>query len=978
MKEIQRVAEKEFSAFFSSPAAFLFLGAFLAVTLFVFYWVETFFARNIADVRPMFVWMPILLIFLVSALTMRAWSEERRSGTLESLLTSPVHPIQLILGKFLAGLGLVAIALLVTLPLPLTVALIGPLDWGPVIGGYVAALFLAAAYVSIGLFMSARTDNPIVALILSSVVCGLFYLIGSSTFTTLFGHTWGGFFALLGSGSRFESITRGVLDFRDLYYYLSIVGVFLTLNFFTLEKLRWAGNPPSAKHGLWGWMTLLVVLNFVAGNLWLHPIGWARTDITEGEVYSLSPATGRYLDQLQEPLLIRGYFTSKTHPLLAPLVPQLKDLLKEYAVLGGDRVHVEFVDPLSHPDLEEEAASQYGIKPVPFQMASKYQASVVNSYFDILIAYGDQHEVLGYSDLIEVKVRGAGQDLDVTLKNPEYAITSAIRKTLTGFQSGGTPFETLKKTVVFTGYLSAREKLPKGLLDFRKALDDVLEELKGQSGGKLTARFLDPEANGGVLGKELEKDYGFGPQIASLFDPQPFWFYMMLESGGEAVQVPLPNDLSKEALKQSIEATLKRMAPGFLKTVTLVLPKADNPYGMGGKRYTRLKDFLAESVRVKEDDLKRGRVPEETDLLLVLAPKDLDEKQLFAIDQFLMRGGTTILATSPFDASINEALTAKKVTTGLKPWLAHVGLSLEEEMILDEQNGALPIPVQRYIGPIAVREIRMLPYSYFADIRDKGLNGDSPITAGLGQLTVNWPSPLVLNDDKLKGKTVVRLLTTSEKSWRSDQLNIVPNLQQYPDLGFATEGEPEPLLIAALVEGRFDSYFVGRESPLLKAEGASATRSSESDADHEGHGHDAGQGEMEDDDPKGDKSSEMVVSSVLGRSSESARLVVIGSQGFAEDTVLELASQGMGTQYTKPLELIQNAIDWSLEDRGLLTIRSRNHYSRILPHMGEGEQRIIEYISDGLALLALLAVWGWRKRVRRAKVARHQSILEEA
>jgi ABC-2 type transport system permease protein len=254
MAEMLRIARKEFGGFFASPAAFLFLGAFLAVTLFVFFWVETFFARNIADVRPLFQWMPVLLIFLVAALTMRAWSEERRAGTLETLLTSPVRPVQLVLGKFLAGLALVGVALVLTLPLPVTVALLGPLDWGPVIGGYVAALFLAAAYVAIGLYMSARTDNPIVALILTVVVCGLFYLLGSPMLTTLFGHRIGEVLALLGSGSRFNSITRGVLDLRDLYYYLSIVGVFLALNLFSLERLRWAGNPTTRRHRQWGWL----------------------------------------------------------------------------------------------------------------------------------------------------------------------------------------------------------------------------------------------------------------------------------------------------------------------------------------------------------------------------------------------------------------------------------------------------------------------------------------------------------------------------------------------------------------------------------------------------------------------------------------------------------------------------------------------------------------------------------------------------
>src|SRR5690606_24704078 len=211
------VARKEFRGFFATPAAYLFLGAFAAATLFIFCWVETFFARNIAVLRPPFELLALLLIFLVAALTMRAWSEERRSGTLESLLSAPVRPLQLMLGKFTAALGLVAVALALTLPLTLTVAWLGPLDWGPVIGGYVATLFLAAAYVAIGLYMSGRTDNPIVALILTTLVCGIFYLIGAEKITNLFGHQIGGILALLGTGSRFESITRGVLDLRDLY-----------------------------------------------------------------------------------------------------------------------------------------------------------------------------------------------------------------------------------------------------------------------------------------------------------------------------------------------------------------------------------------------------------------------------------------------------------------------------------------------------------------------------------------------------------------------------------------------------------------------------------------------------------------------------------------------------------------------------------------------------------------------------------------
>ena len=121
MKQILSLTRKELDTYFTSPMALIFLGAFLAATLFAFFWVDTFFARGIADARPLFRWMPILLIFLVAALTMRQWSEEQRSGTLEMLLTLPVRPWQLVAGKFLAVLALVGVALALTLPLVLKI-----------------------------------------------------------------------------------------------------------------------------------------------------------------------------------------------------------------------------------------------------------------------------------------------------------------------------------------------------------------------------------------------------------------------------------------------------------------------------------------------------------------------------------------------------------------------------------------------------------------------------------------------------------------------------------------------------------------------------------------------------------------------------------------------------------------------------------------------------------------------------------------
>ena len=965
MRSVMTVLRKEFNSFFASPAAWLFLGMFLLVNLFVFFWGEAFFARNIADLKPLFEWMPLLLIFLVAALTMRSWAEERRSGTLESLLTSPINPFTLIMGKFLASLLLVALALLLTLPLPVTVSLIGPLDWGPVLGGYIASLFLAAAYIGIGLYMSGRSDNPIVALILTVAVAGFFYLLGSSTLTTLFGHQVGGFLELLGTGSRFDSITRGVFDVRDIYYYLSIVGVFLTLNYFSLERFRWAGNISTPRHKQWGLLTGLIILNVVLANIWLSPVGRARMDLTEGSIYSLSPATKQYMQQLQEPLLIRGYFSAKSHPLLEPLVPQIKDLLQEYQVAGGDKVRVEFLDPHTDQTLAEEAAEKYGIRPVPFRMASRYQAGVVNSYFNLVVAYGDQYESLSFEDLIEVKAQTAGEP-EVLLKNPEYAITRALRKVANAYQAGGNVFAELQKPLTFSGYISADTVLPEALVELNLKLQDILADLQQEAGDKLTVEFADPDADGGALAMQLQEEYGFGPQIASIFDPKPFWFYMVLKGDGEVVQVPLPVELNGEELRKSIEAAVQRMAPGYLKTVAIVTPPAPavNPYmaqmGMmsqGGKQYTELRKTLSENVRLKDTDLQDGRVPADADLLLLLAPENLNEKQLFAVDQFLMQGGSVMVTSSPFDVKISNSLDASKHISGIEEWLAHHGLSMADSMVLDPQNASLPVPVRRNIGPISVNEIQMMPYPHFPDIRTDGLNKNNPMTATLGQLTLNWASPVSIDPEKNSKREIVELLHSSPGSWVEDSLNVLPDYKRYPDSGFQAEGDRGSHLLGVVVKGTFSSWFSGKETPLLVKE-------EEKEVDTE--------------EPADEQEEEKtVVSSIIEHSSDSARIILIASNTFACDSVVNLASQGQGTMYTNPLDFIQNGIDWSLDDQGLMSIRSRAQFSRMLMPMEQNTRLFWEYLNYGLALLGLFLIWLWRSVKQKRKQSHYKQILAE-
>ena len=961
MHNIFRIARREFSSFFSSITALLFIGAFLFVTLFVFFWADPLFARNVADVRPMFEWMPALLIFLVPALTMRMWSEERRSGTLELLLTSPVSNLELILGKFTACLALVAVTIFLTVQIPLTVLVLGPLDSGPVVGGYVATMFLAGAYTAIGLYVSARTDNQIVSLLCSIFVCAIFLVIGSDPVTSLFGNEISELLKLIGSGSRFQSITRGVVDFRDLYYYLSIMGIFLTLNVLGLEKLRWAGNKANSRHKQWLLVSALMVANFVAGNFWLQQVGFARVDITEGQIFTISDTTRRYLGDLKEPLLIRGYFSKKTHPLLAPLVPRLRDLLNEFAMAGHGKVKVEFIDPLDSPELEREAVEKYGIKPVVFQTASKYQASVVNSYFDVLIKYGDKFETLSFRDLIEVKTSGE-QDMEVELRNPEYDITSAVKKVISSYRSEGGLFGDIKEPVSFTGYISADANLPEPLRDFKAKVKTVLDRLQKESNGKFSVAFKEPETGDGSLAKKLESEYGFRPMSLNMLDNKTFYFYMLLESGGQKIPVPLPQDLDKMSVEKSIKSALQRFSKGFLKTVGIWTERPDVAglnVDMKAKHFSAIRQMLGDQYSVKNASFDGGKIPSDIDVLILLAPEKMSEEEIFAIDQFLMAGGTVIASTSGFDVDFSDNLEGRKLDSGLSQWLAHNGINIEDAMVLDPQNSKFPIPHDRTVNGYTVQETIMYPYPYFVDVRSDGMDKQSGIFSGINQLTVNWASPIVLNDAKNKGNTIVRLLSSSAKSWTSQSTDIQPDFGS-SEFGFLVGTDTGRRVIACAIEGQFESFFKGKRPPIAAKTNSvtSAPKPITAPPNHRAAG-----------------SAEQTITSIIDKSTSTSRLIVFASNSFLSDEMLQLASALGGTHYLNPVTVIENAIDWSMGDRELLSIRGRGHFARPLTPLPDSYQSGVEYANYVVAILSLIAVWIIRLGLNRRAKKRYEKIL---
>ena len=956
-QDVRKIACKELSQFFSSPAGGLFLAGFVLVTLYIFFWVETFFARNIADVRPLFQWMPVLLIFLAATLTMRVWSEERRSGTIEYVMTLPVKASHFVLGKFYACFILLFIALLVTLPLAVSIAVFADLDWGPVVAGYLAALLLGSAYLSIGLYVSIKTDSQIVSLILTVLLCGIFYLLGSSLLTEFFSNDIADILRLFGSGSRFESIQRGVIDVRDLYFYISITLIFMVLSVYALDKQRWARHikQPDQRRIRWG--SYLLVVNLLLANVWLLPLNTLRHDMTKGQLYSLSDASRQYLARLQEPLLLRGYFSAKTHPLLAPLVPQLKDMLREYAVMGGRNVRVEFIDPVLSPEKEDEANKKYGIKPVPLQITDKYQASLVNSYFNILVKYGDQFQVLGFRDLIEVKAQGE-TGMDVRLRNPEYDISRSIKKVLETFQSGGDLFSQISNPVKVTAYLSDDQRLPEILKKLKSDIKTYLVAIKNKAARKLDYEFIAPEKKG--ITEELRTQYGFKPMAASIKAKTTFYFYVVMSNGEKTVQIALPSDYKIDEFKLNFDAGLKRFAHGFLKTAGIVDSGA-NPYlvkmGMASESYTQLKKALSANLNIKKINLKNKTVPGDIDVLILAAPDNLGDKELFAIDQYLMQGGTLIIATSPYAVELkNNKLLVVPRKTGLEKWLKHHGIEIKNSFVMDTQNTAFPVPVTRTSDGYSFQELRMLDYPFFIDIR-KGLNSDNAITTDLGQLTMAWASPIKLSGD-MAGRSVIQLLTSSEKSWEYTSQDVMPRLRLDGKKPFPAGKDQHKQLLGVIVSGKFSSYFENKTVPGLELSKANKAV-----------------GKNKTGKPPGVQSPAQKIRGLISRSSESSRIILFSSNEFIQDQTIRLLSSAHGSSYLNTYQLIANTIDWSLEDQGLLKIRSRSHFSKTIPPMERDEQMFWEYLNYILGFFSIAAVVLIRRILQMRKISRYHRAL---
>jgi ABC-2 type transport system permease protein len=423
---------------------------------------------------------------------------------------------------------------------------------------------------------------------------------------------------------------------------------------------------------------------------------------------------------------------------------------------------------------------------------------------------------------------------------------------------------------------------------------------------------------------------------------------MVLQVGDQAQVIYPSGELSEVDVRTAIESALKRTSPGFLQVIGLWTPPAQPTQDMFGQMQQPLSSWqqIGEALRQEHEvrtlDLSAGQVPADVDVLVVVAPQGMTNKERFAVDQYLMRGGSVVVAAGNYGITADQfagGLALKPLEDSLREMLSSYGIQVEESLVMDPQNEPFPVPVTRQVGAFQVQEIQAIDYPFFVDVRPDGMASDSPIVSNLPAVTLNWASPITTDEEKNADRQVTTLLQSSPASWTQADTNIQPDFDLYPGVGFPGGDEQKPHTLAVSVQGTFESYFKDKPSPL--AEGA-------------------GEGEEETPSLVGGAGG-----GTIEVSPETARLVVIGSAEFVDDIVFEISSRLVMDRYFNSLKLVQNAVAWSTEDLDLLNIRSRGTYARVLAPMTEREQSFWEGANYVVALVALFVIgilWNARRR----------------
>ena len=394
MKQLLTILKKDLRSYFDQPTGYIFNIIFIVAIAFMFF--RTIDTTNEASLRPMFSLLPWILAIYIPAVSMRLFSEEQRDGTLEILFTQPVRGTTVILAKFLAGLIFISIGILGTILIPISLTFAGNLDVGALVAQYIGAILLSSSLVSIGIFASSLTKNQIVAFIISLSVSMLLLVLGLDFINITLPSALSVLLQDLSPLTHFSSITRGLIDLRDVLYFISIDIAFLSITYLNTKGKSLNSNSPQYRNLRVG-VGSLVILSLVFA--WFGSSIQGRIDLTEDRIYSLAPSTKEIFDNLDDYLTITLY-ESKDHPINTALTA--RDVNDFLADLDARSKFIKIKH--RYPDADEkdkEESEIVGIPPVQFNVQRQGEFQVKTGYLGMTLAYANNKEVIPFVESLD-------------------------------------------------------------------------------------------------------------------------------------------------------------------------------------------------------------------------------------------------------------------------------------------------------------------------------------------------------------------------------------------------------------------------------------------------------------------------------------------------------------------------------------------------------------------------------------------------